>query len=205
MKKSDNKRNILAFTGDVMRKFYVDNDFSSLISNLSDDALVSLKNGAVISGKENIEDTLNNSVLFPCKIEKEESSIKELGKDLYLINIITVLVSSDFVGVRTIRTEFILRANKDNSSEILTLTFAQIIDTSSEKGMFPAEKKLPRRNRGAAREKILINFIMDGLSNREIAKRLSLAEITIKKALSKIYQRFNVKNRTELVTKLSDK
>ncbi|MBP3721838.1 MAG: hypothetical protein J6I62_01115 [Selenomonadaceae bacterium] len=38
-----------------------------------------------------------------------------------------------------------------------------------------------------------------------MAKRLSLAEITIKKALSKIYQRFGVKNKTELLAKLTKK
>ncbi len=205
MKKSDTERDVLALAGEIVRNFYVDNDFSSLISSLSDDALVSLKNGVIISGKDDMEDTLNKSALFPCKIEKEEKNLKNLNEDLYLASIVTVLTSSEFTGSRTIRAEFVIRANKNNSSEILSLSFAQMVESSVEKSAFPAERKPARKTRGAAREEMLINFILDGLSNKEIAKRLSLAEITIKKALSKIYQRFGVKNRSELLTKISKK
>ena len=40
---------------------------------------------------------------------------------------------------------------------------------------------------------------MDGLSNREIAGKICLAEVTVKKALSNIYKKVGVKNRTSLI------
>lgn len=52
------------------------------------------------------------------------------------------------------------------------------------------------------REREVTRLVMEGLSNAEIAERLSLAEITIKKHLSSIYQKTDVKNRRELMAKI---
>lgn len=205
MKKSDTERDVLTFAGELMRKFYTKNDFSSFIESLSRDAFIVLKSGKIVEGKDNIETTFADSVFFPCNAEKEEASIKELGENLYLAHIITALTSSDFIGTKNARADLILRANDDGKAEVVSLLLSQFQESSLGNNVFPVDKKLPRRTKGAAREEVLINFILDGLSNKEIAKRLSLAEITIKKALSKIYQRFNVKNRGELLAKISKK
>ena len=49
------------------------------------------------------------------------------------------------------------------------------------------------------REKELLQLLMDGLSNREIADKICLAEVTVKKALSKLYKKVGVKTRTSLI------
>lgn len=50
-----------------------------------------------------------------------------------------------------------------------------------------------------AREKLVIRRVKEGRTNKEIAQELNVAEITVKKQLSLLYQRFQVKNRTQLL------
>lgn len=48
------------------------------------------------------------------------------------------------------------------------------------------------------REKKLVRMIRNGIQIRDIAAEFGLAEITIKKALAKLYHKYNVKNRARL-------
>ncbi|MBO6303707.1 MAG: helix-turn-helix transcriptional regulator [Selenomonadaceae bacterium] len=204
MKTGDVDSNIVAFTSDVMRKFFEDNDFSSLVAHLSPDVLISVKSGSFISNKDDAIRMLEISRYFKCSTEQKDCRIKQLADNLYLADCLVALTSSDFAGTRNVRATLIINTGK-KSYKIHYLSFNKICDNNSCNNIFPVEKKLPRKERGAAREEMLINFVLEGLNNREIAKRLSLAEITIKKALSKIYQRFGVKNKTELLAKLTKK
>lgn len=54
------------------------------------------------------------------------------------------------------------------------------------------------------REKIVANYIKDGLSNASIAEMLNLSERTIKSISSNIYQKLGVKNRIQLVMALKN-
>ena len=47
-------------------------------------------------------------------------------------------------------------------------------------------------------EKKLVRMLRNGIQIRDIAAEFGLAEITIKKALAKLYQKYNVKNRSRL-------
>jgi DNA-binding CsgD family transcriptional regulator/PAS domain-containing protein len=49
------------------------------------------------------------------------------------------------------------------------------------------------------REFEIIQHLMEGLQNKEIADKINVAEITVKKHLSSIYRKLNVRNRVELV------
>lgn len=55
----------------------------------------------------------------------------------------------------------------------------------------------------SAREKLVIQRVKEGRTNKEIAQELNVAEITIKKQLSLLYHRFQVKNRTQLLHAVS--
>ena len=52
----------------------------------------------------------------------------------------------------------------------------------------------------APREWAIINLLAKGWSNKEIANKLGVAEVTIKVHLSKLYKRFNVQSRLQLLT-----
>ncbi|MCW9032729.1 MAG: response regulator transcription factor [Alphaproteobacteria bacterium] len=47
------------------------------------------------------------------------------------------------------------------------------------------------------REGEVLTFVIDGLSNKEIARELNIQEITVKKRLSSIFRKLNVSNRTQ--------
>ncbi|MPN58824.1 HTH-type transcriptional regulator MalT [bioreactor metagenome] len=55
------------------------------------------------------------------------------------------------------------------------------------------------------REKEIINCVLLGLSNREIASELFISENTVKTHLYNIYQKYGVRNRTSLLHKLNHK
>ena len=50
------------------------------------------------------------------------------------------------------------------------------------------------------RELQIVRFVCDGLSNKEIARRMRLTEGTIKFRLHLIYQKLTINNRTSLAT-----
>ncbi|MFS0674036.1 LuxR C-terminal-related transcriptional regulator [Ornithinibacillus sp. 179-J 7C1 HS] len=54
------------------------------------------------------------------------------------------------------------------------------------------------------REQDITNLLLEDKSIADIAKELFIAEITVKKALSRIYKKANVKNRRQLIKKIMD-
>ena len=49
-------------------------------------------------------------------------------------------------------------------------------------------------------ERALLGFLNEGLANKEIAARLNLAEVTIKSRLGRLYKRFGVNTRLQLLS-----
>lgn len=52
------------------------------------------------------------------------------------------------------------------------------------------------------RESEVLRYVISGVSNREIALRLSIAEVTVKKHLSSVYRKHGVRNKLELISSL---
>ena len=50
------------------------------------------------------------------------------------------------------------------------------------------------------RERSLVNLLSKGMSNKEIANKLGVAEVTVKFHLAKLYKRFKVQTRLQLLT-----
>jgi len=59
-------------------------------------------------------------------------------------------------------------------------------------GVSPLERLTPN-------ETDTLTLLVDGLSNKDIARTLDVSEITVKKRLGKIYRKFDVSNRTQAV------
>jgi two-component system nitrate/nitrite response regulator NarL len=57
----------------------------------------------------------------------------------------------------------------------------------------------------SAREQQVITLVCDGLSNREIAEKLRVAEGTIKGHLHAIFEKLGVRSRIELMIALADR
>lgn len=50
-------------------------------------------------------------------------------------------------------------------------------------------------------QKMIISFVVNGLTNIEIGEELGYSSSTIKKRLTRLYNIFNVRNRIELIRK----
>jgi two-component system, LuxR family, response regulator FixJ len=86
-----------------------------------------------------------------------------------------------------------------------------VLDTSIERALtekkqdilnFKAYLAMPDNEGLTAREKEVAHLAADGLSNEEIAVKLSLGAETVKTHLKKIFRKLGVANRTALSTKL---
>jgi len=76
------------------------------------------------------------------------------------------------------------------------------IDNGSVKALFHdtgAISKVGKTSHVSDREQEIIEFVCQGLSNREIAQRLTLSEHTVKAHLNRIFRKLNVTNRSKLV------
>jgi DNA-binding CsgD family transcriptional regulator len=58
------------------------------------------------------------------------------------------------------------------------------------------------RNDLSRREALVVLCCVEGLSNAEIGKRLQISEQTVKSHLRRVFEKFGVKRRTELVSRL---
>ncbi len=52
------------------------------------------------------------------------------------------------------------------------------------------------------KEKLVAGYLIEGMTNKEIAKNMKLTEKTIKAHLTHIYIKLSCRNRTEAITKL---
>lgn len=69
-------------------------------------------------------------------------------------------------------------------------------DNSPKKGPQDEELGNPFSKLNPREDEVLI-LVIDGLSNKEIARELNIQEITVKKRLSSIFRKLNVSNRTQ--------
>lgn len=73
---------------------------------------------------------------------------------------------------------------------------------AKDKPLFMIEKLI---NNLTEREKEITKLILDGLTNKEIANRLSISEQTVKSHLRSIFKKFNVSSRCQLISLLLKK
>ncbi|MFZ6006777.1 MAG: LuxR C-terminal-related transcriptional regulator [Nitrospirota bacterium] len=76
------------------------------------------------------------------------------------------------------------------------------IDNGNIRALLSSLEPLSRIGRGKSvsdREKEIIDLVCQGCTNKEMASKLSLSEQTVKAHLSRIFRKFNVSNRSQLV------
>jgi len=125
------------------------------------------------------ESTKDIPVIMITAISNEEKIVKGLkeGADDYIVK---PFVLPNLLA----RIEAVLRRcnrAKDKSIQI---------NTSNVKNM---------SNEITKKESSVLEFLIKGLDNKEIAAKLNITELTVKTHLRNIYKKLNVKNRTQLV------
>jgi DNA-binding NarL/FixJ family response regulator len=71
-------------------------------------------------------------------------------------------------------------------------------------GYFLSQKENPKIGELSARQQEIMELVVEGLSNAEIAGRLYLSESTIKQHLRAVYKVLGVRNRTEAAKTMRD-
>jgi two-component system nitrate/nitrite response regulator NarL len=100
---------------------------------------------------------------------------------------------------------------KDVAPEILVQSLRQVADGQRLLPLLPSDQSVPREQRNVAitenvltvltdRERQIMRLVSEGLSNKEIGRRLNIVDGTIKVHLHHIFQKLEISNRTVLAT-----
>jgi DNA-binding NarL/FixJ family response regulator len=105
-----------------------------------------------------------------------------------------------------------LRAMQANVDELLTelqrllgVMGTLIAEKKGKRSLLQRTSLIGRDHRGAAisnMERLVLNHLVGGKSNREISNELGISEKTVKNHLWKIYRKLGVKSRTQLFHRL---
>lgn len=213
MMRSTAENQIKIISRKIMHTIFVENRLDYVFSLLAPDVyyLGSGKNMQA-EGKKKFEFFLSKAYAnpFSCTILQEKYLTKRIGWDHWLCEVIVDMAvgSSGAEPIPECRHEtFLFRRCKDAKQGEWELVH---IHTSVANNRVSPEEMLAiqqanrtRRNTHlydglTEREKKLVQMLRSGMQIRDIAAGFGLAEITIKKALAKLYHRYNVKNRSRL-------
>ena len=213
MMRSTAENQIKIISRKIMHTVFVENRLDYVFSLLAPDVyyLGSGKNMQA-EGKKKFEFFLSKAYAnpFSCTILQEKYLTKRIGWDHWLCEAIVDMTmgSSGAEPIPECRHEtFLFRRCKDAKQGEWELVH---IHTSVANNRVSPEEMLAiqqanrtRRNTHlydglTEREKKLVQMLRSGMQIRDIAAGFGLAEITIKKALAKLYHRYNVKNRSRL-------
>ena len=159
----------------LVRSFFIDRKLDYLFSLLAADVYyLGAGKNMQAEGKKKVEFFITKAYgnLLPCSVIHEKYTTKRIGWEHWLCEVVCDLQV----------TEESREAEQECLHEAANRTRR---NTHLYNGLTDREKKLVR-------------MIRSGIQIRDIAAEFGLAEITIKKALAKLYQRYNVKNRSRL-------
>ena len=199
----------------LVRSFFIERKLNYLFSLLAADAyyLGSGKNMQA-EGKKKVEFFITKAygTLLPCTVIHDKYTTKRIGWDHWLCEVVCDLqVAEEGMEAEQecLHETLLFRRCKDAKPDHNEWELVYIHNSFTTKRISPEEMlaiqqaNRTRRNNHlydglTDREKKLVRMIRSGMQIRDIAAEFGLAEITIKKALAKLYQRYNVKNRSRL-------
>ncbi len=222
MKSNSEEKEILDLTRKIIHAYYVENDLSAFFDYMAPDIIwVGAAKSAHAEGKDAVKKSFlqGHPSMFACKLFDEFCRAVPVGDNHWLC-IITNDVEPQNTSLYTMResqhSTFLYRRlakphcldaekNLERKWEIIHINNSIAWSKLAEKELFAlqAARKNRRLFRGSrktdSRERLIVTLLRQGLSNREIAEHMSVAEITVKKALSKLYRKYGVTNRTGLI------
>jgi DNA-binding CsgD family transcriptional regulator len=199
----------------LIRSFFIDHKLDFLFSLLASDVYyMGMGKNMQAEGKKKVEYFITKAYnnLPACYVVQDKYLTKRIGWDHWLCEVICDLQVTE-EGRETeqecMHETFIFRRCKDVKPEHSEWELIHIHNSlatkkiSSEEMLAIRQANRTRRNSHlydglTEREKKLVLMLRSGTQIREIAAEFGQAEITIKKALAKLYHRYNVKNRSRL-------
>ena len=202
-------------TKKLIRSFFIERKLDYLFSLLAADVyyLGSGKNMQA-EGKKKVEFFITKAygTLLPCYVTQEKYTTKRVGWDHWLCEVVCDLQVTEERREdeqECLHETLLFRRCKDAKPDRNNWELVYVHNSFTTKRISPEEMlaiQLANKNRRnlhlydglTDREKKLVRMLRNGMPIRDIAGEFGLAEITIKKALAKLYHRYNVKNRSRL-------
>lgn len=212
MGRTDEQKSIVLLTQKVMHSYFEENRLDTLFGAMAEDIIwVGPAKPMRAEGRVKVQEYFRQreSSLFMCKLSDEFMVTKQLGQDYWLVEVVYDVQAdeAELLAVHACyRATFVYRRTETCKFEIvhLHLSIARSKLAENELLAKQAAAKLHKRFMEfpdiSDKEKIIITMLRQGMTNREIAEEMGLAEITIKKALSRMFRRYGVSNRTGLLT-----
>jgi DNA-binding CsgD family transcriptional regulator len=199
----------------LVRSFFIDRKLDYLFSLLAADVYyLGAGKNMQAEGKKKVEFFITKAYgnLLPCSVIHEKYTTKRIGWEHWLCEVVCdlqVTEESREAEQECLHEALLFRRRKDakvgqNPWELVFIHNSITTKWFSPEEMLAIQQaNRTRRNTHlynglTDREKKLVRMIRSGIQIRDIAAEFGLAEITIKKALAKLYQRYNVKNRSRL-------
>ena len=197
--RSTSENQIKFISKKLVRSFFIERKLDYLFSLLSADAyyLGSGKNMQA-EGRKKVEFFISKaySTLLPCIMKQDKYTTKRIGWDHWLCEVVCDLRVTE-EGRENVKAD-------QNGWELVYIHNSFTTKRISPEEMLAIQQaNRTRRNTHlydglTEREKRLVQMLRSGMQIRDIAAVFGLAEITIKKALAKLYHKYNVKNRSRL-------
>lgn len=199
----------------IIHTYFCENRLDYLFSVLAADVYyLGAGKNMQAEGKKKMEFFLTKAYekLLPCTVLLEKYLTKRIGWDHWLCEaIIDLDVHPPKIEhyQECLHETFLFRRRKDIKAGEHEWELVHINTSVTTNKILPEEMlailqaNQTRRNTHlydglTDREKKLVRMLRSGIQIRDIAAEFGLAEITIKKALAKLYHKYNVKNRSRL-------
>jgi len=157
-----------------------------------------------------------NIILETSEIIKVKTILDDVKPDFIICDSRTVLIKnrkfSRYVGEISPKTVILLFAceHKENNKLDNTIyvsdsiTAPELVDVVLNKNVTSISYRIDKRpvevkNKLTKTELKVINFISEGYTNKEAAKKLTISEKTVKAHLTNIFIKLNLKNRYQLI------
>ena len=209
------KQSVNSLTQKIMHGFFEENNLDILFDVMAEDIVwLGPAKPMRAEGRANVQAWLRRGIdsLFMCSLAHEYIVTKELSEDYWLCEAVydvRAKSTDDLVAYDNYRATFIYRRKNVNDFELvhlnMSLAWSKLDETELLAKQYAARlgQSFDKDFDLNAKEKMIITMLRHGMTNREIAEEMGLAEITIKKAMSRLFHRFGVTNRTALVTYLT--
>lgn len=199
----------------LIHTYFVENKMDYLFSLLAADVYyLGAGKNMQAEGKKKVQYFLTKAShnLYPCIVTQEKYLTKRIGWEHWLCEAVCdvdVTNPQNETYQECLHETILFRRRKDTAAGQTEWEIVHIHTSVTTPKVSPEEMlaiQLSNKSRKNTRlysdltdrEKKLIRMLRSGMPIRDIAESFGLAEITIKKALAKLYHRYNVKNRSRL-------
>lgn len=206
----------------ILYSYFKKNDIQPLVTALANDIVwIGTGKHMCLTGYAAVSNAFleGKDQLVPCMIQNERHLIRPLGTNYWLcqyISEIKTLASTPLYLDEHQRCVFIFRRNAKSRNhtgwELAYLYTSLSFNPLKEDELFAIDYGSRNFNKLhhhdiplSPRELAVAELVAEGRTNKEVAAMLNVAEITIKKTLSRLYKKLGLTNRTALTQYMSTK